>query len=156
MKDKIIELLATGFYLGKARKAPGTMGTLLGIPLAYVLLQLAPQMFLFAAFMFILFAVFIAHLYEQKKGVHDLGEIVIDEVAGYVVAMAYLPLTWMSFLGAFLLFRLFDIWKPYPISRLDERVKGGFGVVIDDVAAGMLANMILQIILHKTTWLGVG
>lgn len=156
MKEKLIEFLATGFYLGKSPKAPGTVGTLLGIPLSYVLLQLPPPLFMMSAFAFVLFSVFIAHWYEQIKGVHDLGEVVIDEVAGYLVTMAFLPITWMSFVAAFLLFRLFDIWKPYPISVLDERVKGGLGVVVDDIAAGMIANMILQIVVHKTAWLGVG
>lgn len=90
-------------------------------------------------------AIFSAQLHESLHGGHDASEIVIDEVVGYLVAFALLPWHWSSIFGAFVLFRIFDIIKPFPISWLDRRVKGGLGVVVDDLAAGLVANIILQL-----------
>jgi phosphatidylglycerophosphatase A len=75
-------------------------------------------------------------------------------VVGYVIAMTWLPLTWQSFLAAFVVFRFFDILKPGPIRRIDQRVKGGLGTVLDDVAAGLVSSVILQVLLRETHWLG--
>ena len=90
-----------------------------------------------------------------KGGGHDRQEIVIDEVAGFLITMAMIPLTWQTWVAGFLLFRFFDAVKPWPISVLDKKVKGGLGVVVDDVAAGLAANLILQVLITKTDWLGV-
>lgn len=154
MPKKWIECLATGLYLGKAPFMPGTFGTLLGLPLAWLLMQGGGPFYLIATLVAILAAVGIAELYEAQSSTHDPGEVVIDEVVGYLVAFAWLPLTWPSFLAAFVLFRAFDIVKPFPISYLDKNVKGGLGTVLDDVAAGLAANVLLQVVLAKTTWLG--
>jgi phosphatidylglycerophosphatase A len=86
--------------------------------------------------------------------VHDPGEIVIDEVIGYVIAATWLPLTWQTFVAAFVVFRLFDIWKPFPIRQIDQKAKGGLGTVLDDVAAGIAANMVLQFVYAQTGLLG--
>lgn len=155
VKNRILEALATGLYLGKIPKAPGTWGTLLGIPCAWAMAVLLPPVgyMLFAVF-FVLFASFIAEMYERTLAMHDPKEIVIDEVVGYVIAMTWLPLTWQSFLAAFVAFRFFDILKPGPIRRIDQRVKGGLGTVLDDVAAGLISSIILQIVLRETHWLG--
>jgi phosphatidylglycerophosphatase A len=80
---------------------------------------------------------------------------VIDEVIGFLITMTWLPMTWQAYLAGFLLFRVLDIFKPFPIGYLDEKVPGGLGVVADDVAAGMIANIILQVVLVKTAWLGM-
>ena len=151
---KWIEILATAGYLGKAPKAPGTVGTLAGIPIVFVLYSLGELSYMLGAFLLCIFAIFVAEAYESKNDVHDASEIVIDEVAGYVIAMTWLPLTWQSLVGSFILFRIFDALKPFPIGWLDRKIKGGLGVVVDDVAAGMIANVILQIIFTKTNWLG--
>ena len=135
---------------------PGTFGTLLGIPLAFVLSRSGPIVFMIGTVLFLLFAVAVAELHEMFTKNHDPGEVVIDEVVGFVVAMTFLPLTWQSFLGAFLLFRFFDILKPFPIRQIDNRIQGGLGTVLDDVAAGIVSNFILQIVFMNTPWLGVG
>lgn len=93
--------------------------------------------------------------YEQLKGGHDHQEIVIDEVVGILITMTLVPLTWQSVLAGFILFRALDILKPFPIGTLDKKVRGGMGVMADDMAAGIIANILLQIVLVKTAWLGV-
>jgi phosphatidylglycerophosphatase A len=154
VRKKIIECLATGLYLGKAPKMPGTFGTLLGVPLAWALAQGGPIFYMIASIVAILLAVAIAELYERQSRAHDPGEVVIDEVVGYLVAFALLPITWQSFALAFALFRAFDILKPFPISYLDRKVEGGLGTVVDDVAAGLAASLVTQVIYANTTWLG--
>lgn len=149
-----IETLATGFYLGKAPKAPGTFGTLLGIPIAWLLLQTTPVFYMIAAVVLLLFASYVAEMHERATGGHDPSEVVIDEVVGYVIAMTFMPATWQAFVGAFLLFRFFDILKPPPIGMIDRKVHGGLGTVLDDVAAGVVANLILQVVYTRTDWLG--
>ena len=151
---RIVEGLATGLYLGKIPFAPGTFGTLLGLPVAWLFIKAGPVAYMVLTVALILFACWIAELHEQYTHAHDPKEIVIDEVAGYVVAMTWLPYTWQSFLGAFLIFRFFDILKPYPINMMDQKIKGGLGTVLDDVAAGLAASIILQIIYSQTMWLG--
>ena len=91
-------------------------------------------------------AILIADIYEKEHGDHDRQEIVIDEIAGFLVTMALIPFDWRWMILGFVLFRILDILKPFPISYLDQKVKGGLGVVVDDVAAGMIANIILQIL----------
>ena len=154
MQKKLVEALATGFYLGRAPFAPGTFGTLLGIPLAYLLSRGSPFHYMLATVVILLLAVAVSELHEQWSGQHDPGEIVIDEVVGYLVAFTWLPITWQAFLGAFLAFRLFDILKPFPINIMDKRIRGGLGTVLDDVAAGLLANLLLQLLYTHTTLLG--
>lgn len=155
VKNKIIELLATGFYIGKLPKAPGTFGTLVGVPIAWLLMQLPIVAYMLICVVLIFLAIWVAELYERMKGGHDMGEIVIDEIVGYVITMTWLPISWQSFVAGFIVFRFFDIVKPPPISKLDERVKGGFGTILDDVAAGLASNVVLQIVYANTALLGV-
>lgn len=154
MKRQIIEGLATGLYLGKIPLMPGTFGTLLGVPLAWALGMTSPQAYLLVTVLLIPVAAVICELHERFTELHDPGEIVIDEVVGYLVAAAWLPNTWQALLAAFLAFRFFDILKPFPIRAIDRRVQGGLGTVLDDVAAGLAANIVLQFVYLKTTWLG--
>ncbi|MEK7356228.1 MAG: phosphatidylglycerophosphatase A [Bdellovibrionota bacterium] len=155
MRQRIVELFATGLYLGKIKVAPGTFGTLLGIPLAWAMATYLPP-YGYLAGLVLLFAIssISAHLHERYTKTHDPGEIVIDEVVGYAVAMTWLPLTWQVFVAAFVLFRFFDIVKPPPIRQIDRGVGGGIGTTLDDMAAGLAANLILQFVLARTTWLG--
>jgi phosphatidylglycerophosphatase A len=155
MPKKLIEVLATGFYLGRLPKAPGTFGTLLGIPLAIGLFYLGAYGYMFATISVIVGSILIAHLHEQTLGTHDSSEIVIDEVAGFLVTMTWLPLTWQSFVVGFVLFRILDATKPFPINLIDEKIKGGLGVVADDIVAGVIANILLQVVYTQTDWLGV-
>lgn len=153
--NKLIELLATFFYTGKSPKAPGTVATLATIPLWYALAHLHAIWYMVVVLVISVGGMFIAQLYENKKGEHDSKEIVIDEVAGFLITMTWLPMTWQSLVLGFILFRIFDIVKPPPIRQLDEKVQGGVGVMIDDIAAGIASNFILQILYTYTLVLGV-
>ncbi|MDX9732038.1 MAG: phosphatidylglycerophosphatase A [Bdellovibrionales bacterium] len=150
----LVPFFATAGFVGRSPKAPGTFGTLVAVPIAFLFATIGPSFYLIATALMVIFAIFIASAYEKQRGLHDAQEIVIDEVVGYLIAFAWLPLTWMSLVAAFIVFRVLDILKPFPISRLDQRVKGGLGVVIDDVAAGLIANLILHFIASRTTLLG--
>ncbi|MDZ4083475.1 MAG: phosphatidylglycerophosphatase A [Bdellovibrionales bacterium] len=151
---KLIEHFVTVGGLGRLPKAPGTFGTLAGIPLAYGLSLAGPIFYLAATIVILILAIFACEIHERQTAKHDAQHIVIDEVVGYLIAFAWLPLTWQSLLAAFVVFRFFDILKPYPISVLDARVKGGLGVMIDDVAAGLAANIILQALASRSDLLG--
>lgn len=150
----LIEMLATFFYVGKIPFAPGTFGTLAAIPLWYALSQLNPIWYMTITFLIVLLGIFVSQMYEKTKAEHDSKEIVIDEVAGFLITMVWLPPTWQSVLLGFLLFRFFDIVKPPPIRQIDQKIMGGVGVMADDVVAGIVANLILQIIYNQTLWLG--
>lgn len=143
-KRRTVEFLATAGFVGKLPKAPGTWGTLWGIPLGLWLATFGPMIYIVATGAAILLAVVIAQLYETQSGRHDAKEVVIDEVVGYLVTFAMLPPHWTSVVVSFVVFRFFDILKPFPISWLDRNVKGGLGVVIDDVAAGLAGSILLQ------------
>ena len=155
MKNQfIVQCAATFFFVGRISKAPGTWGTLAAIPLWYFLAQLSPLIYMSVVFILLFLGILVCQLYEKNKGTHDSKEIVIDEVVGFLITMTWLPLTWQSLVVGFILFRFFDIVKPPPIRQLDQKVKGGVGVMIDDVAAGIVSNVILQIIYNQTFWLG--
>jgi phosphatidylglycerophosphatase A len=119
--------------------ASGTVGTLGAIPLYLVLAQLPLPLYLLSTVAFTLFACWVSGHAEEVFGEHDSGKIVIDEVAGYLVTMAGVTLSWQAVLAGFFLFRLFDITKPQPARWFDRSLKNGYGVVLDDVAAGLYA-----------------
>lgn len=152
--QKVLILLATFFNVGKVPKAPGTFGTLAAIPLAILLSKMGLFTYMIFVALLLPFGILAAETYEQVHKGHDHQEIVIDEVLGFLITMTWLPITWQAYLAGFLLFRVLDILKPFPIGYLDKKVPGGIGVVVDDVAAGVIANIILQIIYTKTSLLG--
>ena len=140
-------VLATAFGLGRLPFAPGTWGTLPAIPL-FVLLQGYGWWIYSAAVIAIIVAgVWICGQAARECGVHDHGGIVWDEIAGYLVTMLFIPVSPTTVVLGFLLFRLFDIVKPWPIKFLDERIHGGAGIMLDDIVAGLFANLCLWIIL---------
>jgi phosphatidylglycerophosphatase A len=147
--NQVITILATWFGCGKAPKAPGTFGSLGAIPLVFALSFLPPIPYMLVTMIFTIAAIFVAQLYEGITGKHDDKEVVIDEVAGMLVTMAWVPFTWPYVILGFLLFRFFDVLKPFPISYVDKKVGGGIGCVGDDLIAGILSNIILQVILEK-------
>ena len=132
-------MLAFGFGSGLSQKAPGTMGTLAAIPLWWLLAQLPLSTYWVVVLVAAVAGILICGRAADRLGVHDHGGIVWDEFVGFWIAMAALPVTWQSLILGFVLFRLFDILKPWPISWLDRRVSGGFGIMIDDVIAGLAA-----------------
>ncbi len=138
--------IAVGFGSGLSKKAPGTVGSLAAIPLCALLMQFP----IFLEIVFILFSFYIGTKACQKAedamGMHDHGGIVIDEFVGMFISILFLPKTIMSLILAFILFRIFDILKPFPIGYVDKRVSGGFGIMIDDVIAGIFALISAHII----------
>lgn len=147
-------MIATFFNIGKIKFAPGTWGTLAAVPLVYVVAQTNGLFYMVACLLLMPLAILAAEFHERKLGTHDSSEIVIDEVLGFFIAMTWVPITWQSMLIGFFLFRVLDIFKPFPIGYIDKKVHGGLGVIADDLVAGILVNIILQVILTKTNWLG--
>jgi len=144
-----VHFLAFGFGSGAAPKAPGTFGTLAAIPVYLLLAQLPLWAYIAVLVVTFMFGVYLCDQASKDMGVHDHGGIVWDEFVGYWIAMAALPFHWGWIIAGFVLFRLFDILKPFPISWLDKRVHGGFGIMIDDVLAGLFALIILQVVRYS-------
>ncbi|MCR8921520.1 phosphatidylglycerophosphatase A [Dasania sp. GY-MA-18] len=139
-----IHCLAFGFGSGLAPKAPGTFGTLMAVPLYLLLMQLP-----LLGYVLLLLASFIVGVYLCGKtaddlGVHDHPGIVWDEFVGFWITMLAAPAGWLWIVIGFILFRLFDIWKPWPIKVLDEKMETGLGIMLDDVLAGVYAFICLQ------------
>ncbi|WP_198780707.1 phosphatidylglycerophosphatase A [Shewanella putrefaciens] len=141
-----VHFLALGFGSGLAAKAPGTFGTLAAIPLYLLMAQLPLAWYLGLTLLSVLAGIYICDKAAKDMGVHDHGAIVWDEVAGLLITMIAAPAGWVWLLVGFGLFRFFDIIKPWPIRWLDAKVEGGFGIMIDDVLAGIFAFIGLQIL----------
>jgi len=138
-------LLAFGFGAGLSPIAPGTMGTLVAIPFVFGLKSLEPAVFWLVLLALFLLGVGICGMVSRRLGVHDHGGIVWDEMVGYWISVACVPLQWGWLLAAFLLFRLFDIFKPWPIRQLDQKVSGGLGIMLDDAVAALFTVAILAL-----------
>jgi phosphatidylglycerophosphatase A len=136
-------LLAAWGPCGYAPVAPGTFGTLGAIPLYLALSRLSAGAYLVTLLAFAALSAYAADRAGRYWGLADASPIVIDEVAGYLLTLALVPFSWPAALAGFVLFRIFDVLKPWPASALD-RVKNGFGVVMDDLAAGVYAWAALQ------------
>lgn len=145
-ENKTALILSTWFGTGLIPFAPGTMGTLGAIPLVPAFALAGPIPYLLMTIGFIALAVWAAGKSSKLLNEKDPSRVVIDEVAGFLVTLLFLPLTPFNLISAFVLFRLFDILKPFPARRL-ERLKGGFGIVMDDLMAGVYANLCLRLIL---------
>ncbi len=146
LKKKIILFLATGGGLGRLPRVPGTFGTLAGIPFAIGFAFINNSYAVFLTVLLIVFAAWISDEAEVILGEKDPGCIVIDEIAGYVVAMAGIHISLYSLASGFLVFRFFDILKPPPVRNFEKKFKGGAGVVLDDIIAGLLSYIVLRII----------
>ncbi len=139
-------LLATWWGVGYVPRAPGTAGTIAAIPF-FLLLSLLPLPgYLVCVLGIGLVACWAAGEAERIFQEQDSQRIVIDEAVGFLVTMTALPPTWPYLIGGFCLFRCFDILKPPPIRLIERKVKGGYGVVLDDVLAGIYAHISLRII----------
>ena len=141
---KLAIFLATGAYIGKIPVAPGTFGTLWGVLAAWLISDLSLEGRGLATVAVIAVSVWASGLASKAFGKHDHPSIVADEISGYLVSFFMLPFTLANAILVFILFRFFDIVKPYPAGMLDKQLKGGAGVVLDDVAAGVYANMCAQ------------
>lgn len=136
--------LACGFGSGMSPKAPGTCGTLVAVPLYLLLQQLDLISYSSVLLIAALAGIVLCERVSRDLGVHDHPGIVWDEFVGYWLTMWAAPAGWQWVLGGFVLFRIFDIWKPWPISWLDRQVHGGLGIMLDDIVAGLFALCIMQ------------
>lgn len=144
---------ALGFGSGLAPKAPGTFGTLFAFPLFWLISRYS-----FSAKIIIIAVLFIIGIYFCEKtgkalGVSDHGAIVWDEIVAMMLVLSFTPNQWLWWLAAFLMFRLFDIWKPFPICYADAKLKNGFGVMFDDLLAALYAILCLKFIIWSLSQL---
>jgi phosphatidylglycerophosphatase A len=142
LSDPIL-FLAFGFGSGLAKKAPGTFGTLSAIPVYCLFAQADLLVYGLLTLIVTVVGVRICGIAAEKLGEHDFGGIVWDEIAGFLITMWLVPLTWQTVIAGFILFRFFDILKPWPIKWLDQQVQGGLGIMLDDVLAGLFAAGLL-------------
>lgn len=140
---KLASLISTFFYIGYLPKAPGTWGSAAALPLAWYLWQLPSPTACLLILVFIAIASWAAGIHDKIVGGHDNQTTVADEVAGIFVATTFAEQTLAQYAAAFVLFRIFDIWKPWPVRWIDRKVGGGFGVIADDLAAAVYAALIL-------------
>lgn len=145
--------LAFGLGSGRSPYAPGTVGTIVAIP-CYLLLVyfLSPAAYLIFTVAFIAFSSWLCERISNETGTHDHPGMNIDEFAGFFVTMIAAPQGWLWIVLGFLLFRLFDIWKPWPISYIDKHIDNGFGMILDDVVAGIFACGIIQLTYFLLHW----
>jgi len=141
-----VDCLALGFGSGLMPHAPGTAGTLVAIPLYLLLQTLALNLYLPLVIGLFLLGIPICAHTARRLGVHDHPGIVWDEIVGYLVTMTLAPPGWVWVAAGFVLFRIFDVIKPWPISWCDRRVHGGFGIMLDDLLAGVMAAAALQLV----------
>lgn len=141
-----IHFLAFGFGSGVLPKMPGTWGTVVAIPIYMLIMNFPLWLYALVTLLVIIAGIFICDITEREIGIHDYKGIVIDEIAGYLLTMFAVPLGWFWIIAGFILFRIFDIWKPWPIYWLDRKVSGGFGTMVDDLLAAVYAWAVLQFI----------
>lgn len=144
-------LLSFGFGSGLSPYAPGTAGTLAAIPVYLLLSTLGPVAYLLATLASVVLGIYLCGRTSRTLGVHDHAAIVWDEFAGFFISMLFAPVTITTVVLGFCLFRIFDIFKPWPASVIDTRIKGGLGVMLDDVIAGIYAMLLLQLYLKIFT-----
>ena len=150
ISERAVIFLATGFFVGTVPFASGTFGSIIGLPLVFLLSRINLLLSVAIILLFILFAIGIASATEKILNQKDPAKIVIDEIAGIMVAFTGLPFNLKTVIAGFVIFRVFDILKPFPIRSLERRVSGGSGVVLDDVLAGVYANLILRLAFYIT------
>jgi phosphatidylglycerophosphatase A len=143
-----VNFMALGFGSGYMPKGPGTAGTLVGVLFYYFLRDLNWQLYLIATVFLFAIGIWLCEKTTNALGVHDHGAIVWDEIVGYLITMILAPAGLLWMLYGFILFRLFDIWKPWPIRWMDRGMKGGLGIMIDDVFAGLYGLFFIQLTVY--------
>lgn len=143
--------LAFGFGSGLSPIAPGTVGSLAAVPLLWLMSFLPQWAFVIVVLVCTIYGIRVCSVAARSANTHDHPGIVWDEIVGMMITIAFVPFTWINIILAFFLFRVFDIWKPWPIRFFDRNVDGGLGIMLDDVVAGIVANLFLQIILLNST-----
>ncbi len=143
-----LHLLAFGLGSGAAPKAPGTSGTIAAVPLYLLMIQLSALPYIAVVLVMAVFGVWLCHRVAEDLGVHDHPGIVWDEWVGFLITMWLAPSGWAWLLAGFVLFRFFDIVKPWPINLLDQHVTGGLGIMLDDILAGIYAFALIQLAVY--------
>ena len=141
-----VQFLALGFGSGLAPKAPGTFGTLAAIPLFLIFANLPITQYLAVLSVMALFGVHICGYTAKAIGVDDHPAIVWDEIVGFMITMIMIPASATTIITGFILFRFFDIVKPWPISAVDKKLHSGLGIMLDDMIAGLMALIVMQLI----------
>jgi phosphatidylglycerophosphatase A len=137
--------LAFGFGAGLSRFAPGTMGTIVAVPFIYLLRLLPPAGFWALLFILFLLGIYLCGITARRLREHDPGGIVWDEMVAYWLTVSLVPVQWPWLLAGFVLFRLFDIFKPWPIRQAERFFRGGFGIMVDDIIAAIYAMAVLAV-----------
>ena len=146
---RIATLLATFFGVGRVRTAPGTAGSIVALPFAWIIAAFSGRFTLMlAAILMLGIGAWACEIYSKAAGKLDPSECVIDEVAGQWIVCAFAPLSILAYFVAFILFRVFDIVKPWPIKIVERRVPGGLGIMADDVVAALMGCIILVVLGH--------
>ena len=143
-----VHFFSLGFGSGLSPYAPGTAGTLVAIPLFWFLAPLPLLVYLGVVAVLFVIGIYLCQATTDRLGAHDHSAIVGDEVVGYLLTMTAVPVDWLWVIVGFFLFRLFDVWKPWPVRALDRSVSGGLGIMLDDVGAAVYAALSLQAILY--------
>ena len=143
----MIVFFATGFFAGRIPVAPGTFGTIIGLIPCFFISLLDIYFAFICTVLFILAAIWIAHNAEKILDKPDPGCIVIDEMAGIMITLLGHHFNFVTVVSGFVIFRCFDVLKPFPVSYVEKRLPGGMAVVCDDVVAGILSNMLLALVL---------
>lgn len=146
--DKLFMALASGFGVGYLPIAPGTWGSLLALPLHFLLIKLSQPNYFIALGVILVVAIISAGSAEKIMDFKDPGVVVIDEIIGMLITLIGAPNMPLIWLAGFFIFRFFDIAKPFPIRLIDQRINGGIGIVMDDVMAGLYSLILLQIIVR--------
>lgn len=141
-------MLSLGLGTGLVPKAPGTWGSLLAVPVFIVLYPYGQLVYITAVAALFVLGVYLAGRTARALGVHDHNAIVIDEVVGMLATWIAIDPGWAAVLAGFVLFRFFDIVKPWPIRRIDQSCSGGLGIMLDDLAAAVMAAAVLQVLVH--------
>lgn len=147
MNNFLIKFFATSGFVGFAPYAPGTFGTLVGVLIYLLFIKITQSQFIFLVFSIIYFiiSIFISNRAEKLYGLKDCQRIVCDETSGFFFSILFIPCTIRNIIFAFLIFRIFDVVKPYPIRKL-QNIRGGLGIMLDDLLSAIYTNIVLQII----------
>ena len=144
LRDRAILFISSGGFVGKISFAPGTFGSVLGLPVCYCLAFVKVRIAILLTLLFVVFSIWIADRAEKLLRSKDPGYIVIDEIAGLLVTFLGIPFNLLNGAAGFLIFRIMDILKPFPARMIEKQLPGGAGVVMDDVAAGLYSNLLLR------------
>ena len=147
VEERFVRLVSTGLGTGLVPHAPGTAGTLVGIPLFLVFAQMSWQLHLLSILALSLLAVYVSGAAEKALDRKDAPCIVIDEIVGFQFTMLFIPPTLLHIVLGFIAFRIFDITKPFPIGLCERKIPGGWGIVADDIMAGIYARATLALLL---------